>query len=88
MEKKKRLDPKVYFGLMMGLGSLAAGAIKLHLFDGGLDWVFWSLAAVWVAGVAALVWYVGMRRFHSETRTFIDRPARKPSPRHDEGADS
>ena len=82
MEKKKKLDPRVFLGLMMGGGSLAAGAIKLHLFDGGIDWLFWTLAAVFVAGVGGAVWLIGMRRFHAETRTFVDRPARRPSPPH------
>jgi len=82
VEKKTKRDPRVYFGLMMGVGSAAAGAIKLHLFDGGIDWLFWSLAALFVLGTAMSVWYIGMRRFHSETRTFVDRPARKPSPSH------
>jgi drug/metabolite transporter (DMT)-like permease len=84
VEKKPKLDPKVFLGLMMGGGSLAAGAIKLHLFDGGVDWLFWTLAAVFIVGTGVAIWYIGMRRFHAETRTFIDRPARKSSPRHDE----
>lgn len=82
MEKKKKRDPRVFFGLMMGGGSLAAGAIKLHLFDGDIDWLFWSLAVLFIIGTAISIWYIGMRRFHSETRTFVDRPTRKPAPPH------
>lgn len=67
----------------MGGGSLAAGAIKLHLFDGGIDWLFWSLAGLFVIGLGISIWYIGVRRFHAQTRTFVERPARKPSPRHD-----
>lgn len=80
---KKKTDPRIYFGIIMGTGSLIAGLVRAHVFDGGIDWVFWSIAAVFVAGWGWLVWQIGMRRFHAETRTFIDRPARKPSPRHD-----
>ncbi|MBX3404191.1 MAG: hypothetical protein KF699_12350 [Phycisphaeraceae bacterium] len=80
---KKKSDPRIYFGIIMGTGSLIAGLVRAHVFEGGFDLVFWSMAAVFVAGVAMTAWYIGRRRLHSQTRTFIDRPARKPSPRHD-----
>jgi len=86
--KKKQRDPKVLMGLMMGGGSLIGGAIKMHLFDGRIDWFFWSMAAIFIAGMGVSIWYIGVRRFHAQTRTFIDRPVRKPSPRHDESVES
>lgn len=82
VEKKRKLDPRVFLGLMMGGGSLATGAIKLHIFDGGIDWLFWTLVAMFVVGVGAAIWLIGVRRFHAETRTFVDRPPRRPSPTH------
>jgi hypothetical protein len=39
-----------------------------------------------VVGTGMSVWYVGMRRLHSEARTFVDRPARRPAARHHEDA--
>ena len=85
MAQKKKRDPKVLLGLMTGGGSLAAGAIKMHLFDGGIDWFFWSLVAVFIAGTGIDIWCIGMRRFHAETRTFIERPPRRPAaPHHDD----
>lgn len=85
MAQKKKRDPKVLLGLMTGGGSLAAGAIKMHLFDGGIDWFFWSLVAVFIAGTGIAIWCIGMRRFHAETRTFIERPPRRPAaPHHDD----
>ncbi len=87
MEKKKR-DPKVLFGIMMGIGSLTAGAVRMHIFDSGIDWFFWSMAAVFVAGIAMSVWYLNHRRLHAQTRTFIDRPARRPAATHHEDIDN
>lgn len=87
MEQKKKRDPRVFLGLMMGGGSLAAGLIKFNLFDGAIDWFFWSLAGLFVIGMGVCIWYIGMRRFHSETRTFIDRPPRKPAPSHHDESD-
>ncbi len=80
---KRKTDPRVLFGIIMGTGSLIAGLVRAHVFDGGFDFVFWSMAAVFVAGVAMAAWYLGRRRLRAQTRAFIDRPARKPSPRHD-----
>jgi drug/metabolite transporter (DMT)-like permease len=86
--KKKQRDPKVLMGLMMGGGSLIAGATRMHLFDSGIDWFFWSMVAVFLTGIGIAIWYIRARRLHAQTRTFIDRPARKPAPRHDEPTDS